>query len=106
MAFWNSWAAHRSLAKEDLLCPYVFQRDGQPVKNMRKAWHTACNMAGVPDTVAMKLTGLKTRSVFDRYDVTSEADLREALGKLSAPAGTKKGQSDQSGRVARFPESS
>ena len=36
----------------------------------------------------MKITGHKTRSVFDRYDITSEEDLAEAARKLQALTGT------------------
>jgi hypothetical protein len=49
------------------------------------------NRAGVPETVAMKITGHKTRSVFDRYDSTSEEDLTEAARKLQAMTGTMAG---------------
>lgn len=67
--------------------PYVFQRrKGKPVKNFRKAWKAAgCpgriphdfrrtavrNLfrVGVTDTIAMRVTGHKTRAVFDRYDI-------------------------------------
>jgi hypothetical protein len=34
------------------------------------------------DVGAMKITGHRTRSVFDRYDITSEEDLAEATRKL------------------------
>ena len=105
------------------------RQKGQGIKTFWKRWRTACeaagcpgriphdfrrtavrnlDRAGVPETVAMKITGHKTRSVSDRYDITSEEDLAEASSKLQVLAGTISGTnavSDAEALVERLSES-
>ena len=40
--------------------------------------------AGVPELTAMKLTGHKTRAVFDRYNIVSPSETSGAVQKLAS----------------------
>ena len=93
------------LREQGHLCPWVFHHLGQPVRTFRWAWEIACRQSGcpgrllhdlrrtavrnlvrasVPERVAMQLTGHKTRSVFERYNIVSDGDFKAALQKLDS----------------------
>jgi integrase len=84
---------------------YLFARDSKPIRDFRESWDLACQRAGVPDllfhdlrrtavrnlrragvpeTVTMKITGHRARSVFEEYNITDETDTQKAGRKAEA----------------------
>src|SRR5262249_4047179 len=92
------------------IVPWLFHREGKPIKNFYGSWRTACELAGysgkrkdgkvphdfrrtavrnlvragVPEVIAMKLTGHLTPSIFKRYAIVDANMLRDGVAKLAA----------------------
>ena len=75
--FNKGWRKARLAAGCPGRIPHDFRRTA--VRNLVRA--------GVPERVAMQLTGHKTRAIFERYNITSPTDLREAAQRLDAYTG-------------------
>ena len=65
---------------------------GLLVHDLRRSAVRRMEQAGVPRSVAMKLTGHRTESVYRRYAITSDADLRDAAKRLGTLTGTLDGR--------------
>jgi integrase len=106
------WTA-REYSREDrtaALSEHVFHAgDGQAIVDFKHSWATACKRAGlpgrlfhdlrrtavrdmiragVPQSVAMRISGHRTTAIFLRYDIASEADKRDALRRTQAHRAT------------------
>jgi integrase len=120
-------AADRIQRERGIIVPWVFFRVTKtavlPIKSYKTAWASACQAAGypeklvhdlrrtgvrhlrqsgVPESVAMKLTGHRTRSVFLRYDIVDDKDLTIGVEKLAA-FHAEAGLQDKYGTVRQFP---
>ncbi len=100
-------AAHEHLKKAGRLVPFVFHRNGEPIRTFRGAWKTACTAAGVPGRIlhdfrrtavrnleragvprsaAMAMVGHKTEAIYRRYAIVDAGALREAAAKIDGAA--------------------
>jgi len=91
----------RRWSKRRLDCPFVFHRNGKQIKSFLKGWKTASKAIGQPllvphdmrrsgvrnfrkaglsESEGMKISGHKTRAVYDRYDIID--DLRDSVTKV------------------------
>jgi integrase len=86
-----------------MLSEFIFHRDGLPVGDMRKAWRTACKLAGVcgrlfhdlcrtfardadnhgvSRSVAKEVMGRKTEAIYARYRIVAEDEKASALLRM------------------------
>jgi integrase len=72
--FNKAWRKARVAAGCPGRIPHDFRRTA--VRNLVRA--------GVPERVAMQLTGHRTRAIFERYNIVSPGDLRDAAQRLDA----------------------
>ena len=52
--------------------------------DLRRSFVTNARRRGVPESVVMRMSGHRTRAVFDRYNIVEDRDVREAVKTLEA----------------------
>jgi integrase len=63
--------------------------------DLRRSFVTNARRRGVPESVVMRMSGHRTRAVFDRYNIIEEDDLRDAVKRIEAGIAKDSGASGQ-----------
>jgi len=93
---------------------FVNPNTGRPWVNVRRMWRRACTAADlaegvwfhdtrrsfctnarrrkVPESVVMRMSGHRTRTVFDRYNIVEDEDVKDAVAQLEAGAAAELGR--------------
>jgi integrase len=91
--------------KKKMIIPWVFHRNGYPIRDFRKAWEIATEKAKLPNVLihdlrrsaikvwtergiseqhGMELAGHRTPSIYRRYNIVTSDDLKRAVSKLES----------------------
>jgi len=79
--------ADRLQRERGIIVPWVFfrvtKRKVEPIKRYTTGWNNARQRVGFPELIAMGLSGHKTRSIFLRYDIVDDKDLKVGVEQLA-----------------------
>ena len=102
---WQARAFHNCKTKQTEVSPLVLHRNGRPIRDFRKVWQKALEAAQLPPTglfhdlrrcgardmrragidpaIIKRIMGHKTDSMFQRYNISTSDEHREALQRTA-----------------------
>jgi integrase len=119
MRKWLLWSREHA---ED--CARAFHREGEPIRQFRTAWKSACESAGVPElkfhdlrrtavrnmrragvprVMRMRITGHRTDSMERRYNIVDIEDIKTARQLMERPTTESASDTVDVGKSSRNP---